>query len=658
MAPTSPAEKLETLETTPEAAPQSPQINPHIDRPTELTLLAASEETLTPQQKAILIMREFIVDKNAFLAETKSQIEEIKEKSPSTAFKALDKLTEEYFGAKVSEFIATRLLPAVPEGHPAFSPEKTKTVNHTVFAGLDPKSPEYITWFKILAEILDLKNLVIAEYLEAPVAKEQMHPTARLEYLHFREISSAINDFFLVWSQDAASLMSPGEREKRGFKDELATIRLNQSGEYEEVPWNKAFPKEIERIISAYENLAAALKISVETAPAEDQELYLKKAEYFESVAKAFNASTLDAFKEADTLLPGQSLSRTDLPTHIHTIEIGYGADNIQRVPEASMRYPDEDGRIINENALETRKSMIRELEMFLSEGEYSEETWRTLEMVGATTYLATHFHGAGMEMDFVPAAQILPNEADCRIQGGVSVTANRDASIKRIPQFHDAFETMFGTEMGEKLFKRGTIDPDFTNGTFIASHEYGHAVGLTPTTADKLTKLLVFSYVEEWKSTVGGMVLAEWRTSQNPDIAENKITIETLRQSLTYHIATAGRYTRNRKQDSAVPYLRKSIMIVKVLEETGVLFETNGKWEIDLSEEKVTAAYTALEAQYKELIGIYDKGGKADLEAFLQTHLQVGKFAEHMNASIDTKFPEETHGAKSLKEICEIPGN
>lgn len=616
------------------------------------------EAILSPQPVTMAEMiGKFRLDKEAFLAESQEFLAEVVKVGPSVALKMIDEKTEEYFGAKVSEYVASVKEGSTDAENAAFAADRTKTVSNLVFVGLDGKSAEYDVWYQIRSEVADAKNMMFGEYLNSDKAKETMHPSAIVEYRNFREIGDAVNKFFLVWNRDAASKMSAAEREQAGFKDEVSTVR-EMGGELRELPWAKAFPEEIKRIVAAYNKTASEMEGLAAAADSEDdQKVYIQKAQYYKTVADAYTESSIDKFKEADTLLPGQSLWRADLPIHIHAIELGYGADGIQRVPEASLRFPDEEGELINKTALNTKKDMMRELQALFAEGkpngeQYTQECVDTLKMVGQTTYLATHFHGAGMELDFLPVGQILPNESDCRIKGGVSVTANRSGAISRVPRYYEAFEAMFPPEVAAELFPRGSINPDIMNGTITASHEYGHAIGLTPSTTDRLGKFLIYSYAEEWKATVGGMILAEWRAYLNPDEAENPATMKTLKSSIITHIANAGRYTRARKNESTAPYLRKSLMIIATLEECGVLVKKGDTWTIDLSNENVIRTYETLEFQYKDLIEIYDIGEQQDLAMFLAENLYVSDFALHMQDSIDHTFPNDTKDAPDLEEF------
>lgn len=632
-----------------------PTINPHADRPDALTVHALDSSELTPQQRVLSIMQNFQIDEEAFFADTAEELSKIFELVPSRAFKALDVLFEKYFSPKLTSYISTAVLTEVPEGHADFSLERAEKFDHSLLKGIQAQSAEYTTWFQILAAAANFKNKVIQRYTESDAGMEHMHPAARVEYVHFQEIAAASNDLYIAWHHNCGKLLTPEQRKEHGFTNELATVKVSEDGKFTENPWVEAFPKEVARMIAAYRSTVKAFEDLIAQNPKEeDRKLYEAKAKYYETIAAAYEASTLDAFKKADTLLPGQNLGRTDMPVHIHTIEYGYGKDPIQRAPETHLRYPDADGEGINTMALQTRTDMIRELEKLLAAGTYSEGTKGTVDLVKITTYLTTHFMGSGFGLDFLAAGQVLPNEEECRINGGVSATANKEGMAKRIGDYHDAIEAVFGKELGGKYLPRGKVDLDRMSGASISSHEFGHNVAITAKTLERLGKSFVGTHIEEWKATAGGMTLAEWRTFNSPEKA-NEVTMDSLRESVTQHIGGASRYALNRVATHNRPYFRKSVMLMNAMVAEGLIIKNENGWDLDLTDEKLKSFYTKLDAQYLQVLEIYDHGTKADLDAFLGENLKPSEFVQHIVNSVDAAYPDKTKGAPTLEEICAL---
>lgn len=635
-------------------------IDPHADRPTALTIAATEPKALQPRERAVLIMQQFQIDEEAFFAENGERLQEITALPPSHALKALDKLCNESLGKQLTKYVQTTLLPQVPEGHPDFSLEKVGTIDFRIFTGIKPQSAEYTTWYKIISAMSDLKNRLIGTYVAEDKGSAPMHEVSKLEYLYFGKIASSVNALYLAWHNNCGKIMSAADRQKHGFRNEIATVGIDGSGQHVEKPWNIAFPREIDAVVQAYEELAGTLNGVALTAAGvgllseEDGELFATKANYYRAVAKAYSTSKYKDFLAADTLLPGQNLGRTDISIHIHTIEYGYGEDPTQRTPEASIRYPDADEQKVNEMALRTRTDMLRELGKFLSEGTYTPETNRTRDMVGVTTYLATHFLNSGFGLDFVAAGQLLPNEEICRLNGGVSVTINGATMAERMEEYHDGMDAVFGKEKSAKLMPRAKVDLAKMYGKNIASHEFGHPIANTQGALDRLNKTRLNTTIEEWKATVGGMVLGEWRTLHNPDAA-TKLTMDDLRESVIAHIAGASRYAMKRGASHAIPYFRKSIMLMKAAEETGIVYKTEDGWDIDTSDKKITAFYQLLETQYLKVIEIYDHGTPEDLRAHLAKELVPCRFSEYVVDKIDATYPNRTKGAQTLTELCNV---
>ncbi len=170
--------------------------------------------------------------------------------------------------------------------------------------------------------------------------------------------------------------------------------------------------------------------------------------------------------------------------------------------------------------------------------------------------------------------------------------------------------------------------------------------------------KPTVEAFIEEWKATVAGMVLGAWRLYQNPQ-AKTEVTMDHLKQMLKERAAGAGRYAKRRKSPSSQPYMRKSLMLMKVLSEEGIVVQKQGMgWTVDVSDEaKVRAVYQRLEQTYTELLHIYGNGTKEDLRAFLATHLQPCPASEYMFEEMDALLPGDTNpGAMTVEEMCTLP--
>lgn len=74
--------------------------------------------------------------------------------------------------------------------------------------------------------------------------------------------------------------------------------------------------------------------------------------------------------------------------------------------------------------------------------------------------------------------------------------------------------------------------------------------------------------YIEEWKATVTGMVGNFLIPYDNYEAS-----LDDLKAWLLRHIVEACRYAKGRNHPFGAAYFRKSMMLMKVAEETGVLY-------------------------------------------------------------------------------------
>ncbi len=557
----------------------------------------------------------------------------IMDNTPAQAFKVIDTFLNELFLNRLQAQLGT-----VPSAIASI-------FTNGDWKGILEDSPLKEPLLKIYAQMHRLRGQLVTRYVnESAVAENSLNATARMEYRHFADIANATNEFFIRWHADAGKVMDSDERLRRGLKDELATIRTGDEGS-KEVKWNVAFADDTSKLSALYATLASDIEGLSETRDSDEESTLVKtKATYYRAVAKAWQTCDIKDWYEADTLLPGQTNGR-NLPVHIHTIETGYGTDRIQRLPEASLRAPDEEFQNINDIALQTRTRMAKILRELFAEGEYTDAMMDSLSLMERSVFAARHFMGAGHEMDSNPAGQILPNEDECRAKGGLDISVDPVAMKRKLPLIAAAFEAVFG----EKLPETEADIPEMT-GRRIASHEYSHAVGITPDLTKRIPTALSGPFGEEWKATVGGMIADEYLP-----FLKRENTMEDLRTSLTHHAAMLPRYTSMRSNPGAIPYLRKSIMLAKLMGDTGCItgYDAHG-YELDLSDGKILGFYGELFNQYKAYLHVYDTGTSTDMVNFLDQHLQPNDYVRWQADRIDAHFGNA--GLMSMNEVCIVP--
>jgi hypothetical protein len=92
-------------------------------------------------------------------------------------------------------------------------------------------------------------------------------------------------------------------------------------------------------------------------------------------------------------------------------------------------------------------------------------------ELVERSNATARHFLGAGMDMDLKPAGQILPNELDTRVNGGVDTSLD----LSTVKERQDLTFRMFGKVFDSKALEeeyRPRFEAESYLGDSVASHE------------------------------------------------------------------------------------------------------------------------------------------------------------------------------------------
>lgn len=561
--------------------------------------------------------------------------------SQSGAFKSLDKALGAYFLDCVQHMLPeTSMYRKGAEG--VFSMEDWNLVpDNSAFRAV---------MIGLYAKLIELRGKLVKKYLEESSEGKKMNFVERYEYQYFGDIADATNQLFLRVSQDPDCAMDSEGRLQKGFTDEFAVVHKDAEGEPREVKWNVAFAEETSKLSKLYEALADELELTYLTGyvaeddyDGEDEFICRDKIQYYRALQEAYRTCKIEDWGKADALFVGQGNGK-NVPMHVHTFETGYAKDTIQRTPESSMRCPDADFAHVNEMAFGTREMMFERFGRFVeSEGGFSPEFLATRDLVKKCGFGARHFMGSGMEIFFKPAAQVLPNDELAR-RNGVDVSADCVTYWKRISLAKAAYAAIFGTESPVT-----ESDVPSIMGKRIASHEFGHALGITPTLDGRMAKSIRHPFSEEWKATVGGMVLNEF------GLNESERDMEDLRSSITYHVVGVSRYLALRGDAALQPYVRESLMITKVMQECGLLVNEGDNWKLDLSDDaKVIAFYETIKSQWVSYMKMNDRGNTDDLRKWLAENLKTCEFAEFAAQKVDAHF-----GKKNLptpEDLCRVP--
>lgn len=463
----------------------------------------------------------------------------------------------------------------------------------------------------------------------------------RMEYIYVPFAMAALDRLYIRLSL-VPPLLSNDERIKRGYTRQWA-VTQQRDGDVVEVPMHEAFPQETKAALDAYSHLIMRLRENTDPALAD---LVDRKVAYYEAVMQGYATSDNAVWKKADALLAGQLRTGSDT-IHIHPIETGYMKDGVVRAPGGGLRMPDVREGAAQDESRRLKASMVASLSSF--EGLRAlPAVQKSLPLLAKSNATVRHFFGSGMEMDLKPAGQILPNDFEERVVGGVDSSLDMGALRSREPMKKECFVALFGEDAYKAL---GLPVNDVTKLGDIASHELGHAVGLMDSTYERLPRSFVEGYVEEWKASVGGAL-----SDMYVPYLQGERSIDDLSRWVADHVAEASRYMMGRHRSSAVPYVREIMMLMGLAERIGILEErqdTAGEspWNISLTPEKVEAFFAQLLRQYQELMYVYGEGDLADLEAFVAKYLQLTPFLAYAEQKLIVPSATAT-----VDELCKTP--
>ena len=223
-----------------------------------------------------------------------------------------------------------------------------------------------------------------------------------------------------------------------------------------------------------------------------------------------------------------------------------------------------------------------------------------------------------------------------------------------RLPSIEKAFRADFGDELTKENSTVAILEARQNRGmgTYLASHEFGHAIGLYPGIFDDMDKNDNNSFAEEWKATNLGMILSEYMPYLDPEEDREEI-LSMMRDNMIDHLGNLGRYASQRKSSEAAAYLRKTFVLMNAAEEAGIVYEKeDGTWGIDLAEEKMIRVYEIILPQCCELLQAYDQGTNEALHEWIDKYVKAGKFVRYGVERVDKAFPN-MEDAPTIEDLC-----
>jgi hypothetical protein len=547
--------------------------------------------------------------------------ESLNEKRGSQALRAIDVMVCDAITEKLNEL--------------DLSEDQAKNIIRAVtlkdWSGIEPGTNMHGVLREFIAKANTVNHALVAEWLSRKEKHTGFSEVERLEYIHLLPALEACDRLYIKVATTKQPINSD-ERAKRGFTNPWA-LTIEKNGEVLEVSFNDIFPEEMGRIRGAFDSLLAQLYQLWSRPPGSLDEvskaILAPKIAYYEAVDNALKTGDVGDWFSADEKLPQQG--GADIVLHIHPIEDGYMQDRIIRAPEISLRAPDLDAQRAADICKQTQERMITSLR----DGGFDSlsSLVASIDLVTRSSATPRHFLGSGMEIDLAPAGQILPNDLNARINGGVDTSLDRQSAEERYDLLKRSFEAVFG--VGAHDIHIGKTDFDDIVGGDVASHEFGHPVGLMPDLFDRIDKTLLSPFIEEWKSTAGGLVLGYWLPYKRNEVDMNALSNKLLRQ-----VMIATRYSAARSHSHAKAYYRHSVMLMNTAERAGILQkaerDNTQPWTIDVSDEKVIKFYEFLEEEYRAVLEIYAIGSTESLRDFLQEKLHTTECIDFIASRID----------------------
>ena len=384
-----------------------------------------------------------------------------------------------------------------------------------------------------------------------------------------------------------------------------STLIKNSKGEYISVAYANAFPKEVEGVVLAFEQMIALLKES-------EDDVYGQKEEwlaYFGAIKEAFSHTVpnelIGKWAEVD-----RKWMAIKTPLQVgHPLE--YYEDHYRKA--VALEW---DLRIINPQLQEgspTREN-IKNFASKMAELFDEKATaimQKNLKQVDETQlYIGQPILYYGAEFNGLFSAQVVPNDEEVSVEFGKKIFAYADfvmASKKSKPIMKLSVE-IFGEDF--VMAQRSLVEsnPNLWQELYDIStvgHEYGHILWIDTDTESKMNGSGQFKNIEEFKATSGGLMA--FFSNEKREL-KNHI-IDDL-------VSRAVGLMAWREVGEVLPYYCEGLIHLDILFRSGVLQYTD-KIEIDYTAyEKMRQLY---QEAYLNLAKTYLE--KLDAEVYLNNY-------------------------------------
>ncbi|MDA9129418.1 invasion protein CiaB [Candidatus Gracilibacteria bacterium] len=381
-----------------------------------------------------------------------------------------------------------------------------------------------------------------------------------------------------------------GEKADRSY-----SLLREEDGKLVSRAYSEMFPEEVKNICELYNEF-------IEKLQKLDDEVYNKKEEYiayFQAIIQAWQERDVHKLVEKWTQVD-RTWMKIDTPVQPgHMME--YYEDKYRKAVSVEFDLRLDDSSLFTSEVHSDIHSMYETMydeigrENFSESYKFSLENQKKVQLHIGTPILqyAAFLCGAY-------SAQVVPNDDIVSQAHGKKIFAFPKFVLesKRLAPKMKLDTEIFSSEILEKYenFLQGD-DENFYKIYDIETigHEFGHTLWLTPGCEVKMNDSGQFKNIEEFKATAGGLVayFFSGKTEFSEDI-------------LIDHIMRSVKIMRYREVEDILPYYCECLIHLDILFESKIIDFTNGKIELEYTDENFENLKTLYTATYTQQIFTY----------------------------------------------------
>lgn len=387
--------------------------------------------------------------------------------------------------------------------------------------------------------------------------------------------------------------------ESHGITNSYA-IYKEENGETKQVPYALAFQDEYQELDSELEKLLQNL-----ASLPENSQPFIP---YFEAYRRALMETDLDKLEERWRLVDIFWMDIKGPFQPIHAMESYVDPTRTRIDPEFRIVIADNKSKNINDQAKLTQQRLIRDLsEVFSGYASFASSKSaieNSLPLAGTTIVMS------GINLDFRPAGQNVPNRSDVKAEKGVKIFMDLKTFDIRSKEIRELLTELFGETFAQTFYQ----DPGFTviAGVLTAGHEFNHNSFVTPDTDKSLKNR---NQVEETKADLGPFI------TLRKQLEKREISYSEAQKIVAIVIGKGLRIFRIKDKPGQRPYYISSIVEFNLLKEAGVIKKVDSNWTYNFSPETINKFFELAEGALIYLGNAYDTCSQERVDGFLSQY-------------------------------------